>query len=170
MPMPKQKPGRSKQDYTTPPELINAVKGRLRIDDFSIDLAASEDNTICESFYSAEDNSLADEHTWNPVPGEWAWLNPPFSHIYPWVEKAVIEARSGAHIVMLLPAGVGSDWWREQVQDNCFVSFLNGRLTFGGVQPNPKTGKVDAYPKDCVLLFFTPWGFKGSEVWDWRHE
>lgn len=167
---PKQKPGRSKQDYTTPNEFLDLVKERLRIDDFSIDLAADEDNAVCESFYSQEDDALLDRNDWNPVPGEWAWCNPPFAHIYPWVEKANTESRSGGHIVMLVPAGVGSDWWHEQVQDKCFISFLNGRLTFGGVQPNPKTGKVDAYPKDCALLFYTPWGFKGSEVWDWRRE
>lgn len=166
---PKQKPGKSKQDYTTPPELLDAVRERLRIDDFSIDLAASEDNAVCESYYSLEDDSLADKNDWNPIPGGWAWLNPPFANISAWVEKAVPEAASGAHIVMLVPASVGSDWWHECVQRECYQVFLNGRPTFGGTPINPKTGKPDPYPKDCALLLYTPWRFVGNEVWDWRN-
>ncbi len=40
---PKQKPGRSKQDYGTPPEFLDAVKARFRIEAFDCDLAASHD-------------------------------------------------------------------------------------------------------------------------------
>lgn len=44
--MPRQKPGRSKQDYRTPRAFLVAVKGLLGIEDFTIDLAASVSNSV----------------------------------------------------------------------------------------------------------------------------
>jgi phage N-6-adenine-methyltransferase len=158
--MPVQKPGKSKQDYGTPPELLAAVKSRLCIYDFSIDLAAGNDNVVCDRFYTEADDSLREELTWNPHPGEWAWLNPPYSDIEPWVFKAWYEAKDGAHVVMLVPSSVGSNWWKQYVDPYAYVAHLNGRLTF--------VGETKPYPKDCSLLFYTPWGFKGTEVWNWR--
>jgi phage N-6-adenine-methyltransferase len=169
MAMPKQKPGKSKQDYTTPPEFIQACCNRLKINFFSMDLAASHENAIARTYFTEKEDSLNPDLTWNPYPGCWAWLNPPYSKIYPWVEKAAREAEKGAHICVLVPASVGSDWWQEWVNPYAYVSFLKGRLTFGGTLPNPKTGKPDPYPKDCALLLYTPWQFAGNEIWDWRN-
>ncbi len=160
MSMPKQKPGRSKQDYGTPPELLRAIKSRLHITDFSIDLAASKENAITQVYLTEADDALRPDMTWNHRDGQWAWLNPPFANLYDWTAKAVSESAIGAHVVMLTPASVGSDWWKECVEPFAYVAFLNGRLTFVGCE--------DPYPKDCALLFYTPWGFKGNEVWNWR--
>lgn len=92
----------------------------------------------------------------------WTWCNPPFSHIAPWVKKAYEEAAKGAWIAMLLPAGVGSNWWRNWVDGNAHVLLLNGRLTF--------VGETTPYPKDCVLLLWTPFIHGGYEVWNWKEE
>lgn len=158
MTMPQQKPGRSKQDYRTPPEFLDAVKRRLSIDRFSIDLAADFHNRVADAYYTKDDNAL--ERTWNPEPGQWAWCNPPYANITPWVEKAVRESVRGAHTAMLLPASVGSNWWMQYVEPYAYQSFLNGRLTFVGCDT--------PYPKDCALLLYTPWGFTGHEIWSWQ--
>ena len=165
--MPAQKPGKSKQDYTTPPEFLAAVKNRLKITRFAADLAASNENAVAEIFYSEEDDSLRREYKWDF--GGWSWLNPPFAKIAPWAAKAVIEAENGAHIAMLVPASTGSMWWLRWVQPYAYVSFLQGRLAFGGTPINPKTGKHDPYPKDCALVLYTPWQFAGNEIWLWRN-
>jgi phage N-6-adenine-methyltransferase len=155
--MPEQKPYRSKQDYGTPPEFLTAVKNRLCITKFVIDLAASKENAVAEIFYTEEDDSLGPiKWDW----GGWAWLNPPFSRIEPWVAKAAKEASNGAHIAVLVPAAVGSNWWRDWVEAYAYQSFLNGRLTF--------VGETAPYPKDCALLLYTPWQFMGHEIWNWR--
>jgi phage N-6-adenine-methyltransferase len=162
MVMPKQKPGRSKQDYGTPKEFLQAVKTRLHIHEFSGDLAASEDNKVAAYCITEEMDSLNPLITWNPKAGQWAWLNPPFSDITPWVRKASLEAMKGAHICMLVPASVGANWWREYVEPYAYQSYLNGRLTFVGCE--------DPYPKDLALLLYTPWGFTGHEIWNWKQE
>ncbi len=154
---PKQKPGRSKQDYCTPPEFIQAVKKRLGIGEFAVDLAASRENSVASVYFTEEMNSLT--QSWI-MQGRWVWCNPPFSNIKPWVDKADEEALKGAQIAMLLPASVGANWWLDYVDGKAHALFLNGRLTF--------VGEIAPYPKDCALLLYTPYIRGGYEVWNWR--
>jgi len=166
MSMPKQKPGKSKQDYGTPPELLAAVKNRLCIKDFVIDLAASEDNAVCPVYFDEEYDSLGPDVSWAAVSqayhAKWAWLNPPYGDIAPWVNKAAYEASRGAHVVMLVPASVGANWWKDSVTGFAFTTFLNGRIQFVGAE--------GLYPKDCALLLYTPWRFTGSDIWTWKRD
>lgn len=161
--MPKQKPGLSKQDYGTPPELLAAVKHRLNIKDFDIDLAASAENAVTKNYFDEEYDSLKETVSWKTHNMGWNWLNPPYANIAPWVEKALEQAENeGVNTVVLIPASVGANWWASYVDDYCYQVFLNGRLTF--------VGETKPYPKDCALLLYTAWGFKGNEVWDWRRD
>jgi phage N-6-adenine-methyltransferase len=152
---PPQKPGKSKQDYSTPYEFIEAVYGLLNITEFAVDLAADASNAKAPVFYGVEEDSLAQD--WARFPG-WHWLNPPFGKITPWVERANIFGWQGVKVAMLLPAAVGSNWYREHVEGEAYVFFLNPRLSFDGVAP---------YPKDCMLaLYGTP--FRGASTWRWK--
>lgn len=167
---PKQKPGKSKQDYVTPWVFINAVKQLLAIEEFDIDLSASAENTrVPGCYYTKQDNALV--QPWKIGDG-WNWLNPEFSLIGPWVGRAFDQAvTSHARTAVLVPAGVGSNWWRDFVHEKADVHFLNGRITFDGCPPNPKTGKVDPYPKDCALLLYShdAYAVRGSyNVWTWH--
>ena len=160
--MPIQKPGRSKQDYGTPPELLAAIKRRLGIGQFDIDLAASAENAVCVNYYDEAMDALADRNPWKVTQGGWAFCNPPYSHIEPWVTKAVREADAGAHIAMLLPASTGSNWWAAWVEGYAYTLFLNGRVTFVGCSA--------PYPKDSALILYTPQFFLGHEIWFWENE
>ena len=151
---PRQKPGRSKQDYGTPPEFLAAVKAYLRIEDFTMDLAADAENRVTQGYYDRHDDSLA--KAW-PARG-WSWLNPPYARIGPWVQKAYRTSQLGAKTAVLIPAGVGSIWWREWVHHKCRVLFVSPRLTFVGCE--------DPYPKDCALLLYGR--DLGYDVWTWK--
>jgi len=155
---PKQKPGKSEQAVGTPPDLISAVKRLLGIEEFQIDLAADSSNTQAQIFYSEEQDALSKD--WTMWVG-WCWLNPPFSHIAPWVEKAKASKDPATKIAVLVPASVGSNWWRDHVHGHCEVHFLNGRPTF--------VGHTDPYPKDLALLLYGRY-HRGYYIWDWRHE
>ena len=160
MTTPVQKPGRSKQDYRTPGAFIVAVKRLLGIEKFTVDLAADASNTAAHVFYSAEENALTKSWNWWSN-GEWAWLNPPYADIRPWVEKAAL---SPSNIAMLIPASVGANWWKAWVHHRAKVLFLNGRLAF---MPDKPTG---LYPKDCALLLYGP-GLErhpNYDIWTWR--
>ena len=158
MTMPAQKPGRSKQDYATPPALLEAVLDQFGIEAWAWDLAADTTNAVCLHYFSLLDDSLKQD--WAAVlEGGWGWLNPPFAHIRPWVQKAHEEQQRGAHVAMLLPAGVGANWWRDWVHEKAAIYFLNGRLTF--------VGETTPYPKDCAIVVYGA-GSPCYEVWNWR--
>ena len=157
--VPIQKPGRSKQDYQTPLEFLIAVRSKLWITDFAIDLAASAQNSVVSGcYYDEAVDSL--KQTWQF--GSWCWLNPPYADIRPWVEKAAHESALGARIAMLVPASVGANWWKDYVVNSSYQLFLNGRLTFAGC--------TTPYPKDCALLLYTPFIRSGNAVWEWRKD
>lgn len=165
MSMPVQKPGKSKQDYGTPRELISAVEERWG--KLVIDLAATAENTKAHYFITPERNSLAEDwHNWlaqyeyrNNRPAI-AWLNPPFADIAPWAEKCRFECGRGAKIIMLTPASIGANWFADHVYGMASVIALRPRLVFEGCK--------DPYPKDCML---TLWGCGTSglfEIWKWK--
>lgn len=147
--MPKQKPGRSKQDYQTPRALLDATRKFLDTSDFWIDLAATKKNRVVARYYGRKDDSLDPRVSWRSPPNlplRWGWLNPPFAQIGPWVQKAYEQSQRGARIAMLVPAAVGSNWWRDWVHEKAHVLLLNGRITFVGAD--------QGYPKDCVILLY----------------
>lgn len=145
--------GQSKQDYATPPDFMDAV--RLRYGPISFDLAAHAGNTKHERYYTEENNSLV--QPWHKLDGL-LWLNPPFADIAPWAAKCAQESRLGARILFLVPASVGSNWFRDHVYGHAAVSFLNGRISFDGIAP---------YPKDCLLAYYCG-GTAMVGVWTWR--
>jgi len=93
--------------------------------EFTLDAAATAENTLCERFYTIEDDGLAQDWT-----GETVWVNPPYSRQGPWCEKAATA--SDAIVVMLLRVATGVKWWNEWVVPFAEVHYLYPRITFGG--------------------------------------
>jgi hypothetical protein len=164
--------GASKQDYATPPEFIDAVKRKFAVKYFSWDLAATVDNNKAElkhDYFGPDHpktefrNALTND--WSKLDGS-LWLNPPFSRIEPWVKKSYESSliRLNAsdlpptpRLFLLIPAAVGANWWARWVHKKCRVYFLNGRISFDG---------VNGYPKDCAIcLYGAPVGYR---VWRWK--
>jgi phage N-6-adenine-methyltransferase len=159
--MPVQKPGRSKQDYGTPRDFLDALERRFG--SISFDLAAHRSNAVVPSYFGeggVEEDSLAQK--WHLLSGN-LFLNPPFGDIVPWAMKCRVESASFPlgiryqRILFLVPASVGANWFAEHVHNHALVLALQGRLSFDGKDP---------YPKDCMLCVF---GEKpGFDVWKWR--
>lgn len=159
--VPKQKPGKSDQVVCTPPEFLAALKFKVAVPEFGYDLAADADNAVASSYYTEEDDALIQSWAEDIPTRSWAFCNPPFGDIEPWVRKACLESiEKGANVAMLLPASTGSNWWKAYVHNKCYVLLLNGRLTF--------VGHKTPYPKDLVVLLYTPMGLRGYDVWNWR--
>lgn len=145
--------GHSRQDYATPWSFIHAVEKRFgKID---CDLAASQHNAKASCFITEEQDSLS--MRW-PVFNTLLWLNPPFGNITPWAKKCYEESQLGAHILLLVPASVGSNWFAEFVHEKARVYFLRPRLMF--------EGEKDPYPRDLLLANFGP--VPGYECWNWK--
>lgn len=152
--------GSSRQDFGTPVEFVEAVVRRFG--PLAWDLAASPENKKAPNFLHEGHDSLSVR--WANLAGnELLWLNPPFANIAPWAQKCLYESdRSlggGAHILFLVPAAVGANWWARSVHEKALVHFLNGRLSFDGKNP---------YPKDCALCEFGPDIVPGYSIWPWK--
>jgi len=150
--VPIQKPGRSETVVVTPENFMTAVKRFLGIKEFAWDLAALPENTKAEKYYTPEDDALSQVWSYQG----WGWLNPPYDNITPWVKKCY---ESNMHVAMLVPASVGSNWWRDYVEDCARIYFLNGRIQF--------VGHTAGYPKDLALLLYGVIPELGRS-WDWR--
>jgi len=148
---------KGKQDWETPQDLIDAVEKRFG--EIHFDLAASPGQQRSASYFSPEQDSL--RHAWRDLSGSRvAWLNPPFADIAPWARKLTEECSDLQRwTLMLVPAAVGSNWYREHVEGRAFVLFLNPRITFRGASA--------PYPKDCMLVC-AGFGVTGSATWRWK--
>lgn len=135
--------------YRTPDDFREAVSARFGMP--VVDLACSPGNQFGR--LGVYWHSLAQD--WNQY-ADLLWLNPPYNNIRPWAEKC---AESNANILLLVPASVGSNWFRDYVFARARVYLLNGRMSFDGKHP---------YPKDLILCHY---GDKpGFEVWSWKKQ
>jgi len=145
--------------YGTPDDFLSVVKAEFNI---VFDLASTDENCIVPDHFTEKDNALV--QPWNAV--GWNWLNPPYHNIGAWARKCYEEmAYNEVATLFLVPASVGSNWYRDWVYGRAEARFLNGRLIF--------KGQKDPYPKDLMLVVFDPGIFDGERearqwVWNWR--
>lgn len=158
---PTMKRGKSKQDVQTPLEFMEAVYKRFG--SICWDLAASPENTQhASNYFTKEQNSLV--QPWHKIQQGvnhwgWLWLNCEYDDIAPWASKCATEMELGARILLLTPASVGSNWFKNFVRPSAHVIFLNGRIQFVG----HKTG----YPKDLALSVYCS-NLTGDSIWRWK--
>lgn len=130
---------------------------------FTADLACTTANAVAARGYRDDrgDNALADDARWHAMAaGGWAWCNPPYARLDLWTAKAAQYAPLGLSLAMLVPASVGSLWWKQYVEPYAYALHLCPRVTF--------VGETTPYPKDCSILIYTPLRLRGAETWVWR--
>ena len=158
--MPQQRPHRSRQDYRTPAVFVQAVQWLLGVSHFQHDFAADARNSKGITHYDIQTDALKmDRSAWRQAVGaDWGWLNPPFTDIGAWAERCVELRDDGGSVVLLVPASIGSNWFRDFVYRHASIVALNGRISFDGVGP---------YPKDCMLCLYGPSVQRNFHVWNW---
>lgn len=157
---------------TTPPEtrdmsqtpvwLFNALNREF---DFALDAAALPETALCEKYLTPDIDSLAVEWGDFISPSKrapWVWLNPPYSDIGPWVEKAIDQQGKGIGTVMLVPQDTSARWYPAGRFTEC--RHITGAIDRGGRWQsgrvnfvNKSTGEVmNGNPKGSMLLIFAP--------------
>lgn len=124
---------------------------------FTLDVAASDENHLCDRYFTLDDDGLAQSWT-----GERVWCNPPYSAMRAWVEKAWREVKDGCPlVVMLAPANrTEQRWWQESIEpfrdrgDVLSTEFLPRRINFAS-RDNLGAYYASSAPFGCVLLI---WG------------
>ena len=63
---------------------------------------------------------------------EYNFVNPPYSQISKWIDKAIEENKKKKVVVMLLPARTDTKWFHDYVLPHGEIEFLKGRIRFVG--------------------------------------
>lgn len=104
-------------------------------------------------------NALVDDSMW----GQMSYVNPPFSNVAPFVQRAVdLRESTGKQSVFLLPARTDTAWFQDIVLPHAEeVRFMRGRLTFPGFKRGFSMGL-------CLVLFVRkPHGWPAAtRTWD----
>ena len=82
--------------------------------------------------------------------GKFAFVNPPFSDIGPWIKKA---SAAPTESVLIVPVRSDQPWWHENVNRGAIV-FIRGRVNY----VSPIAGKTAgaSFPS-CLILFGDRW-------------
>ena len=115
---------------------------------FDIDLAATAKDSKCDKYYTEEDDAL--QQTWHGDDFR-GWLNPPYSKIHPWVEKAIVEADHGFRTAMLIPTFNGEPRDKLIVDNATEVVLIEGRVQFKGAHLDVKPS---SNPRGSMLVYF----------------
>ncbi|MGT7960425.1 phage N-6-adenine-methyltransferase [Escherichia coli] len=130
-------------------------RGMDREFEFVADVAANKANALVPRYITEEMDTL--HYPWGAVamPGEYVWLNPPYSNPGPFVDKAALEhSRNHIGCVMLLPADISVSWFMNGVEtaNECRL-ITRGRLAF----INAATGKpASGNNKGSLFLIWHP--------------
>ena len=117
--------------WSTPPELVDRIAEEFGT--FDLDPCAESHTAKASRFYTIDDDGLT-----QPWHGR-VFVNPPYSDIRPWCEKAREETDAGRAtvVVCLLPSATDTRWFHESVLPYAEVRFLQGRVRFIGWRGTP---------------------------------
>lgn len=119
----------SNDTWATPPEIFHALDQEFR---FGFDVCAEHSTAKCPEYWTIEDDALTQDWSMaGGVFGQWLWVNPPYSNIGPFAEKAIEAQKSGRGTVMLVMCDPSVKWFARAWEYASEIRFItNGRLAF----------------------------------------
>jgi phage N-6-adenine-methyltransferase len=131
-------------EWGTPQDFFDALHKEF---DFTVDVAASEENAKCVRYWGYADEPLAKDWT-----QERCWMNPPYGReIQYWMRKAYETGRDGGLAVCLVPARTDTKWWWDYAMKGQ-VRFVRGRLRFTGGSPQNPLSHNAPFPVAVVIF------------------
>ncbi|NUF50492.1 phage N-6-adenine-methyltransferase [Gilliamella sp. ESL0250] len=143
--------------WQTPIELYEFLNARFS---FVCDVAASDHNHLHLNYLTESYDSLL--NGWSHLKSGFAFCNPPYSRILPWVKKAREAADHGVGTVMLLPVDTSVEWFNELRKLASEIYFIvNGRISF--VRSDNKQ-KINGNNRGSLFAVFNPKAFGDCRV------
>lgn len=129
-------------EWSTPHALFHGLDQEFH---FTLDVAASVDNTKCKKYFTKETDGL--RRSWG---GQIVWCNPPYSELQAWIQKAHLERRKGTTTVMLIPSRTDTAAFHQYIykKRGVQIRFLRGRIFFEGARWNA--------PFPSMVVIFRP--------------
>jgi phage N-6-adenine-methyltransferase len=163
-------------NWITQPYIFDWLQSQLPFE-MVLDLAATAENTKCESFITKEQNALNmdwlstleeildDKNSFGEKEFDsqlkyyGCFCNPPYSrpNLWNFTEKALFEAMAGLNQCFLVPLDI-TKWSREHVWGKAEVWIPDTRIAF----IDPDTGKPQTRPpKGSMIVIYGPAARKG---------
>jgi phage N-6-adenine-methyltransferase len=108
----------------------------------TLDVAATDANALCPRYFTKKQDGL--KQPWYGT----VWLNPPYSNVIPWCQKAVEHARAGGTVIASLPAWTDALFFHEFCALGR-ITFIRNRLVFLG-------GPGSHAPFPSIIVEWTP--------------
>jgi hypothetical protein len=167
--------GEANQSAETPWTFIRAVEDKFG--PLGWDLAATPDNKKAPLFVGPDRNSLTIDWHMLARPlvepsNNLCFLNPPYANITVWAKKCAAEVQLGARILLLVPASVGANWFKDLVWPYADIYSI-GRLVFDNCYNRQGQLITTSYPKDLILAHFDLSLSTGKKLlfWaDWKRQ
>lgn len=142
--------------WATPPAFVAQLEARYGA--FQLDPCATRATAKAPRFYTPRQNGLL-----RPWDGR-VFLNPPYSEVLPWVERAARLTRRGRCplVIALLPPCVDTGWWHDWVLPYAQILWVRGRIHFLG--ENGKPAKATRSP-NVVAVYEGPHVAPGQTLW-----
>lgn len=133
-----------KDSWQTPKALFYTLHDEFG---FTLDVCASYKNSLCEHYYTKEDNAL--ELNLGNIGA--AWINPPYSLTKEFVSHAAEQAKIfNLTIVMLVNANTDTKWFADAVKTANEIRLISGRIGF--IKPDGK--KANGNTKgQCLIIW-----------------
>jgi len=114
-------------EHCTPKAFFEYIQKVCKIK-FTIDVAASKENSLCKKYIDKKQDALV--NTWSGN----AWCNPPYSQAKEFVEHAYQNAINGnCTTFLLLAARTDREWWYFS-KKAAYIIYIKGRLKFAGAK------------------------------------
>lgn len=134
---------RQTDEWSTPDWYVDGLRTEFP---FTLDPCASHDNHKCSAYFTKAENGLLQDWGFHCV-----FVNPPYSQVAAWMEKAFKAAQSGATCACLVPSRTDTRWWHSWAMRG-EIRLLVGRLKFGNAK--------NSAPFPSALVIFRPPHFK----------
>lgn len=150
-------------EYLTPVSIFNPIKETFEIE---LDPCSDDSKTLDVKLHLTEDmDGLKQSWMYN------AFINPPYSDIERWVDKATAESIRNTTLdyVMLLPSRTDRPWYLKLLKNAQMICFMNKRVRFSGMKTGAPFPSIlalisdnhpDHFKRDCFAKFGpTIWSF-----------
>lgn len=159
---------RTRDTWSTPDDLFGHLNDEFG---FEVDVAADRNNRKCSAYFGLDhveaDRRDALTQSWAP---RVCWLNPPYSNVAPWLQKACEEAQQGATVVVLVHFDPSTRWWANWAIRADEIRVLTGaRVRF----TPPEGIKASSNTRPSALLVYRkkePGVEPNTVYWDWKKD
>lgn len=142
-------------EWGTPQWLFDLLNKEF---EFDADAAASDENAKCEFYFNQEVDALVSN--WSD---DTLFLNPPYSKIGAFMQKAYDASVAGATVVCLIPARTCTKYWHDYCMKAYEVRLIRGRVKF--TNPSKKDLTSATFPS-CIVVF----GGNSGKYWHYKDD